>query len=241
MIQVTSMVESADRFTVVVRFLLQDFSGSGIRTITLYDNFSVEIPVGQPVGCITTYEFVTEPINRSRLPLHIEAADCAGELTSRETIGPIFYPGKKSGPGVPMPCSAVDCADDPDCSRAVGEVRFARNDVLILCTECNRLRSNAWERLWAGIGYLLLALLFAVLAFFAFFYFGAWGILPSAVVATATAAAVKAFQDEARLRGKAEQCERDLVDARSRFVETVARANEDCCPGCIFADVSMPC
>lgn len=242
MIRVTPMVESADRFTVVVRFLLQDFSGSGIRTVTLYDAFSIEIPVAVPVGCRTTYEFVTEPINRRRLPLYIEATDCVGEVTNREATGPIFYPGKKEGPGVPMPCSAVDCADDPDCSRAVAEVRFARGDVLIRCTECNRLRNQKRESREAIIGYGGLTSLFASLAVLGAIYLGWWvGLLGFIAAGSTILAGTKAIEDEKRFRREAEQCERDLVDFRNRFLETVARANEECCPGCILADTSMPC
>ncbi|MEX2964403.1 hypothetical protein [Microbulbifer sp. TYP-18] len=254
MIRARAYETGSDSSMPLVRFVVEDDSGNGIRQVMVYDDVGGSYGPFEPVqSCDQYLEFEIGPIARNRFPLWAEGEDCAGQPTSRQEIGPLLTPVQPppGSPGVPMPCSPTWCPPAPDCDIAVNEVGEAQGEMADVCGNCARLRSSQRNAIAEAVLLAILAaVLFALAALFSILAFqsGPWGVAFAILAIASTAAAIK-FSGEAHvareraesLGQQAEACEANLADLRIRLDDALRRISQHCCEHCVFVPLTAPC
>jgi hypothetical protein len=252
MIRANAFQTGDDEAGITVHFRLVDDVGVGISRVSIFDTAGVELDVPQPTGCPHIWEFDVGPIARGRLPLWVEAEDCARQITRREQNGPFFTMGPNL-PGVPMPC-APELMCPPmtaACNTATSDILAAQAELQVVCERCARLRRAQEGALAEAIGFTIAAAVFAILAaFFAIIAFsgGFWGAIGFVLMLAAGAMmlyfageAARAYERERSLRLQAEACERRMRELRDAFDDALERIGESCCLPCVFAPLTAPC
>jgi hypothetical protein len=241
--------------TITVHFVLQDDTGAGIVRVTVTDRDGVRIDATQPRECPPIWEFDIGPIARTRLPLFVEAEDCARRVTPVERTGPLLMKfGVPIDPGPMMPCSPeVDCPPTTTaCNVATAEIADAAAAMPAVCEECDRLRRQERAARDEELGYAIAALI-ALVALAVFLVVASMGLgfvsAIFALLALAAAAAVLGFGAASRQAGerafallqRREDCERRLQALRDSYDDALERIGTHCCMPCVFVPVVPAC
>lgn len=219
--------------------------GTQLKSFTVQDTMGMIIDFEPALEPCTSEWYMGRSLGivRDRFPLSVEVTDC-----DDHTFGPDEFP--KLGvlptePGIPLPCSALMCADNPVCREAQRNAVTERNRVAILCWQVQTVRDEftrylviaaaaaitfilalaiAGPALGSGwIGAIIAAIFFAIAA--AFFAIFVWATV-----------------EAARKRLELNQLEDRLRGEKNAYInDSLRRVFDACCPGCIDIDTSMPC
>ena len=247
MIDAMAIEEGRSGSRVRVRIDFVDTSGFGIKSVEVLDfSFSRGAlpPVEQPPegSCPNTWTVWLEVDDRDR-PLWVTAKPCEGDDTGFEYNGPLLL-----APTEPEICFSTLGATSCDmmsgeCVAGSYEAETTLSRFTNLCRRCPRVREEerlARELAWAHVAIAVAFWLIAGLALNG----GFWGVILAAILFAAGIFFLvrsTAYQEEAkRLAAEAEECERDLRETRSTYLNATRRL-VDCCGTCVEMVSPPPC
>jgi hypothetical protein len=245
MIRAHARVESETYSGLMVFIHLTDESGSGIHSVVLYDRDYNLVPIGQPTSCPQYFSDLVGPIDLRRLPLWIEAKDCAGVIFPPDLNGPLLYmlPGS---PGLPMCGDPTFClVPSTECNNGEAALAAARAALSPRCGQCEDLRRREGQAEWQFWVWFIAGLLTLAMAALAVSTGGILGFIVSLfIVALASYflfEATQASQRARQLREAAELCEREVAELRREFELAQNLVFTYCCPECLIEPTTSPC
>jgi hypothetical protein len=220
--------------------------GALLRSVTVWDTMGIPLPFEPAIEPCASNFYIGRAfgIARGRFPLSIEVSDCDDRTFGRDVLPLVGLPPGASGLGIRLPCTAVECADNPECGRFQGALSMQRNRVAMLCRQVASCR-DAFIR-YTVIAAAASAGFLAAMAVAGPAASGGWigaiiSVIFFAIAAAFFAIAAWATGEAIQKRQELDRLESELRQAQTDFNSVLERVFATCCPGCIYIDTTMPC